>query len=154
MNLWWIQITIVLWFPRTFNFNVISYKYIMIHLWECIADAKLLMDLFHMTFISKIWLSIWGTGSGAALPVSNLSLLIPMVPHKLGTTAAQALFNDVFLQYRFSAVLHSDQGGEWLNVVSHQLTKLLSIEHIVTTSYRPHLNGSTERVHRKKASLC
>ena len=29
-----------------------------------------------------------------------------------------------------------------------QLTKLLSIEHIVTTSYRPRLNGNTERVHR------
>ena len=26
--------------------------------------------------------------------------------------------------------------------------KLLSIEHIVTTSYHPRLNGSTERVHR------
>ena len=58
------------------------------------------------------------------------------------------MFNDVFLQYGFPAVLQSDQGGEWLNAVLRQLTKLLSIEHIVTTSYRPHLNGSTERVHR------
>ena len=71
-----------------------------------------------------------------------------MVPDEQGTTAAQALFNDVFLQYRFPAVLQSDQGGEWLNAVLRQLTKLLSVEHIVTTSYHPRLNGSTERVHR------
>ena len=44
--------------------------------------------------------------------------------------------------------MQSDQGGEWLNAVLHQLTKLLSIEHIVTTSYRPCLYGSKKRVHR------
>ena len=47
-----------------------------------------------------------------------------------------------------ASFLQSDQGGEWLNAVLRQLTKPLSIEHTVTTSYRPHLNGSTTRVHR------
>ena len=61
---------------------------------------------------------------------------------------ARALFNDVFLQYGFPVVLQSDQGGEWLNAVLRLLTKHLSIRHSVTTSYRPRLNGSTERVHR------
>ena len=44
----------------------------------------------------------------------------------------------------------SDQGGEWVYAVLRQLTKLLpwSIEHIVTTSYRPRINGSTEGVHK------
>ena len=42
----------------------------------------------------------------------------------------------------------SDQGGEWLNTVLRQLTKLLWIAHILTTSYCPRVNGSTERVHR------
>ena len=83
----------------------------------------------------------------AVCPYSNFLRAIP-VPDKQATTAARALFNDVFLQYGFPAVLQSDQGGEWLNAVLRQLTKLLSIEHIVTTSYRPRLNGSTERVHR------
>ena len=45
-------------------------------------------------------------------------------------------------------VLQSDQGGEWVNSVLQELTNLLSIEHVFTTSYRPRLNGSTERVHR------
>ena len=83
----------------------------------------------------------------AVCPYSNFLRAIP-VSDKQATTAARALFNDVFLQYGFPAVLQSDQGGEWLNAVLHQLTKLLSIEHIVTTSYRPRLNGSTECVHR------
>jgi len=42
----------------------------------------------------------------------------------------------------------SNQGGEWLYVVLRQLTKLLWIEHIVTTSYCPRVNGSTEGVYR------
>ena len=83
----------------------------------------------------------------AVCPYSNFLRAIP-VPDKQATTAARALFNDVFLQYGFPAVLQSDQGGEWLNAVLRQLTKLLSIEHIVTTSCRPRLNGSTECVHR------
>ncbi|KAL9952626.1 hypothetical protein ACROYT_G039902 [Oculina patagonica] len=83
----------------------------------------------------------------AVCPYYNFLRAIP-VPDKQVTTAARALFNDVFLQYGFPAVLQSDQGEEWLNAVLRQLTKLLSIEHIVTTSYRPRLNGSTERVHR------
>ena len=44
--------------------------------------------------------------------------------------------------------MQSDQGGEWLHAVLRQLTKLLSIEHIITTSYCPRLNESTKRVHR------
>ena len=83
----------------------------------------------------------------AVCPYSNFLHAIP-VPDKQATTVARALFNDVFLQYGFPAVLQSDQGGEWLNAVLRQLTKLLSIEHIVTTCYCPRLNGSTERVHR------
>ena len=54
----------------------------------------------------------------------------------------------MFLEYGFPAVLQSDQGGEWVNSVLQELTNLLSIEHVFTTSYRPRLIGSTERVHR------
>ena len=83
----------------------------------------------------------------AVCPYSNFLGAIP-VPDKQATTAARTMFNDVFLQYGFPSILQSDRGGEWLNAVLRQLTKLLSIEHIVTTGYRPRLNGSTERVHR------
>lgn len=83
----------------------------------------------------------------AVCPYSNFLVAIP-VTNKQATTAARALFDHVFLQYGFPSVLQSDQGGEWVNAVVHQLMKLLSIDHVFTTSYRPRLNGSTERVHR------
>lgn len=57
------------------------------------------------------------------------------------------MYDHVFLEFGFPAVLQSDQGGEWTNAVLQELTMLLSIEHVFTTSYRPCLNGSTECVH-------
>ncbi|KAL9951307.1 hypothetical protein ACROYT_G043949 [Oculina patagonica] len=83
----------------------------------------------------------------AVCPYSNFLRAIP-VPDKRATTAARALYDYVFLEFGFPTVLQSDQGGEWTNAVLQELTKLLSIEHVFTTSYRPRLNGSTERVHR------
>lgn len=83
----------------------------------------------------------------AVCPYSNFLRAIP-VSDKQATTAARALCDHVFLEYGFLAVLQSDQGGEWVNSVLPELTNLLSIEHVFTRSYRPRLNGSTERVHR------
>ena len=83
----------------------------------------------------------------AVCPYSNFLRAIP-VSDKRATTVARALYDHVFLEYGFPAVLQSDQGGEWVNSVLQELTNLLSIEHVFTTSYRPRLIGSTERVHR------
>ena len=54
----------------------------------------------------------------------------------------------MFLEFGFPAILQSDQGGECTTAVLQELTQLLSIEHVFTTSYCPCLNGSTERMHR------
>ena len=80
-------------------------------------------------------------------PYSNYLKAVP-IKDKKATTAAKVLFEQVFLQFGFPSVLLSDRGGEWLNAVFQQLLKLLSIDHICTASYRPRLNGSTERIHR------
>ena len=60
------------------------------------------------------------------------------------STQSSALYDHVFLEFDFPVILQSDRGGEWVNAVLQDLTKLLSIEHVFTTSYRPRLNGSTE----------
>ena len=83
----------------------------------------------------------------AVCPYSNFLRAIP-VPDKTATTAAHALFHEVFLLFGFPSVLQSDPGGEFLNVVLHRLTALLSIKQVFTSGYRPRLNGVTERVHR------
>ena len=82
----------------------------------------------------------------AVCPFSNY-LISVLVPDKTATMAAQVLLDHVFLKFDFPAVLQSNRGGEFLNAVLHRITKLLSIKHIFTLSYRPHLNGATERVH-------
>ena len=80
-------------------------------------------------------------------PYSNFLQAIP-VTDKRATIAARALYDHIFLEFGSPAALQSDQGVEWTNAVLKELTTLLSIGHVFTTSYRPRLNGSTERVHR------
>ena len=82
----------------------------------------------------------------AVCPFSNYLVAIP-VRDKTATTAARVLFDNVFLMFGFPSKLMSDRGSEWLNAVLDRVLKLLSIEHILTTSYRPGLNGATERTH-------
>ena len=63
------------------------------------------------------------------------------------TTAARALFDNVFLKLDFPYTLLSDHGGEFLNAVLREVSNLLSIKQVFTSSYRTRANGSTERVH-------
>ena len=84
--------------------------------------------------------------SGFSQPYAPILRAVP-VPDKTATTAASALFNDVFLSTGFPSVLQSDRGGEWLNALLHTITKLLSIKHVFTSGFRPHLNCATERIH-------
>ena len=79
----------------------------------------------------------------AVCPNSNFLRAIP-VTDKRATTVARALYDHVVLEFRFLAVVQSDQGGEWTNAVLKELNALLSIDHFYTTSYQPRLNGSTE----------
>ena len=85
----------------------------------------------------------------AVCPYSNYLRAIP-VPDKTATTAAKAIFIDVFVLFGFSFVLQSDRGRVILNLnaLLHRLTKLLSIKQVFTSGFRPHLNGATERTHR------
>ena len=62
----------------------------------------------------------------AVCPYSNYLCAMP-VPEKTATTAAEAIFNDVFLLFGFPSILQSDRGGEFLNALLHRLTRLLSV---------------------------
>ena len=72
----------------------------------------------------------------AVYPFSHLLVAIPTADRS-ATTAARAMFDNVFL----------DRGGEFLNAVLHEISRLLSIKQVFTSSYRPRANGATERVH-------
>ncbi|KAL9984580.1 hypothetical protein ACROYT_G006890 [Oculina patagonica] len=83
----------------------------------------------------------------AVCPFSHFLVAIP-TPDRSATTAARALFDNVFLKLDFPSTLLSDRGGEFLNAVLRKVSNLLSIKQVFTSSYRPRANGSTERVHR------
>ena len=83
----------------------------------------------------------------AVCPYSNYLRAIP-VPDKTATTAAHALFNNVFLQLGFPSVFQSDRGGEFLNALLNRITQLLSIKQVFTSGFCPWLNGATEQSHR------
>lgn len=57
----------------------------------------------------------------AVCPYSNFLRAIPL-PDKRAITAACALYDHVFLEFGFPAILQSDQGGEWTNAVLQELT--------------------------------
>ena len=89
----------------------------------------------------------------AVCPYSNYLRAIP-VSNKTATTAANALFHDVFLQLGFPSVLQSDRGGEFLNALLHQITQLLSIKQVFTSGFRPRLNGATDRTKPSVSQFC
>ena len=112
-------------------------------------QIRLYEHLFHtlgIDYVGELPISLYGNKGilTAVCPYPNFLRAIP-VTDKRATTAASALCDHVFLEFGFPAVLQSDQGGKWTNAVLQELTMLQSIEHVFTSSYRPCLNGCTER---------
>ena len=77
----------------------------------------------------------------AVCPFSHFLIAIP-TPDRSGTTAARALFDNVFLKLDYPSTLLSDRGGELLNAVLREVSiNLLSIKQVFTFSYRPRADG-------------
>lgn len=62
--------------------------------------------------------------------------------NKEAKTVANALVEKVFLPFGSYRSLVSDQGGEFCCAVLESITRLLGIDKLRTTSYRPSANGS------------
>ena len=82
----------------------------------------------------------------AVCPFSNFLITVP-VPNKNATTAARVLLDQVFFKFGFPEIIQSDRGKEFLNAILFRITQILSIKHVLTTSYQPRLNEAAERVH-------
>ena len=68
----------------------------------------------------------------AVCPFSNYLVAIP-ARDKTATTAARALFDNVFLMFGFPLKLMSDRGGEWLNAVLDSVKTVIDRAH---TNYK------------------
>ena len=72
---------------------------------------------------------------------------------KSAVTVAEALFRHVFCVVGLSRQMISDLGPEFQNDIFRHLCRLLHVNQLRTTSYRPNCNGRIERVHRSLNSL-
>jgi hypothetical protein len=72
--------------------------------------------------------------------------LVP-IKDKSAVTVAEALVRDVFCRIGFSNRILSDLGAEYQNSIFKHVCKLLGVEQLRTTSYKPSTNGRCERPH-------
>lgn len=80
---------------------------------------------------------------------------IPM-PDSSAETTAQALINGWISRFGIPQHITSDQGRQFTSTLFTELTRILGIYHLRTTTFHPQSNGIIERWHRtlKSAILC
>ena len=78
-----------------------------------------------------------------ALPLRN----------KEATTVARALFDVVLSRFGLPLQILSDNGKEFENNLMKELCRLLNIDKLRTTAYKPSTNGGVERFHRTLNSM-
>jgi transposase InsO family protein len=70
------------------------------------------------------------------------------IPNKEAHTVARALVEHVYTRFGTPLQQLSDQGREFDNNLMHEICRLLHVDKVRTTSYRPNTNGQVERLHR------
>jgi len=82
--------------------------------------------------------------------MDNFSKYVEAIPlaNQEATTVAKALVENVILRYGAPLEILSDQGRNFDGNVFREVCKLLDIDKVRTSSYRPQTNGLIERFHR------
>lgn len=78
---------------------------------------------------------------------TKFTFAIPL-PNAEAETIANALINEIFLNFGFPKIILTDQGSNFMSKLFKNFCKLLNIKKINTTAFRPQSNGSVERFHR------
>ena len=75
-------------------------------------------------------------------------LIIVPLRDKTAISVARALVKHVYLIYGAVELIVHDNGGEFVNAIMENITKLMGIQDLRNTSLRPQANSQIERVHR------
>lgn len=70
------------------------------------------------------------------------------MPNQEANTVARIFYDEIISRYRIPEILLTDQGANFTSDVFKRVCKLLKINKIQTTAYRPQSNGALERSHR------
>lgn len=70
------------------------------------------------------------------------------MPNQEANTISRIFYDEIISRYRIPEILLTDQGANFTSEVFKRVCKLLKIEKIQTTAYRPQSNGALERSHR------
>jgi len=76
-----------------------------------------------------------------------------LLPNHTAPVVARALMNQVFVRFGVPRQLLSDRGPEFESVLFSELMRLLQIDKLRTTAYKPSTNGIVERFHRTLNSM-
>ena len=75
------------------------------------------------------------------------------IPDKTAATVAQALVAQIFTRHGTPISLMSDLGREFQNAIMDEICRLLEVERLRTTAYKPSTNGAVERLNRTMNSM-
>ena len=75
-------------------------------------------------------------------------LIIVPLRDKTAISVARASVKHVYLIYGAVELIVHDNGGEFVNAIMENITKLMGIQDLRSTSLRPQANSQIERVHR------
>ena len=85
-------------------------------------------------------------------PFSKFVIAVP-IRNKEAHTIAKVIMDHIFLKWGLCFEILTDRGSEFENELSKELYKLLGVNKIRTTAYRPQTNGAIECFHRVMNSL-
>ena len=67
------------------------------------------------------------------------------LPDRTAETVARSWIDNIMLNYGAPEIIHTDNGGEYINSIIASINNLLRIRHMFTVPYNPQANGSAEK---------
>jgi transposase InsO family protein len=120
----------------------------------CVNEASGVWDRLHIDLVGPVPRSRQGSVYLLTVVDAYCRYLIGIpLRDKTALHVAVALVDKVFCVYGFPRAILSDRGTEFCNAILDDVTRLLGIQKLRTTAYRPSANSRAERSHKTLHAL-